>query len=79
MSALTSAGVITRLEPDAFAELASRQAAPLVVHAVGGLFTTKHKYMLGYKGLVFVTTSPNELPLPPAAELIEARSITAMV
>ncbi len=78
-AAVTSVGVITRLEPDAFVELLSRQTAPLVVHAAGGMFTTKYKYLTSYKGLAFVTTSTAELIMPPGTELITAKTLNAMV
>jgi hypothetical protein len=79
MRAVTSAGVITRLAPDDFADVLTRQATPLVVHAVGGFFTTKYHYLTSYKGLAFVTTSPVELELPAGVELIVAKSISPMV
>ena len=55
------------------------QAAPLVIHAVGGTFTTKYNYLTSYKGLAFVTTAPRELTLPPGTELIVAKTLNAMI
>ena len=78
-AAVTSVGIITRLEPEAFVELVSRQTGPLVVHAAGGMFTTKYKYLTSYKGLAFVTTSTSELIMPPGTELITAKTLNAMV
>lgn len=78
-AAVNSVGIITRLEPEAFLELVARQAAPLVVHAAGGMFTTKYKYLTSYKGLAFVTTSTSELTMPPNTELIIAKTLNAMI
>ena len=78
-AAVTSVGIITRLEPEAFVELVSRQPSQLVVHAAGGIFTTKYKYLTSYKGLAFVTTSTSELTLPPGTELITAKTLNSMV
>lgn len=78
-AAVTSMGIITRLEPEAFVEFVSRQASPLVVHASGGMFTTKYKYLTSYKGLAFVTTSTSELTLPSGTELITAKTLNSMV
>jgi len=60
-------------------ELVTRQAAPLVIHAVVGTFTTKYNYLTSYKGLAFVTTAPRELNLPPGTELIVAKTLNAMI
>ncbi len=77
--AVAALGVITRLEPEAFVELLSRQPTPLVVGAVGGFFTTTYRYLTSYKGLAFETTADRELELPADVELIVADSISAIV
>ena len=79
MAAVTSVGMITRLDPEAFVALLARQVAPLVVHSAGGFFTTKYKYLTSYKGLAFVTTSTTELAMPTGTELITAKTLNAMV
>ncbi len=73
--AIKASGAIVRVEPNDFLNLVSRQRDALVVHAVGGMVSTNYQYLLGYKGLVFYTKSPDPLPLPTTVELVAARSI----
>lgn len=73
--AVKASGAIVRMEPEEFSRLLSKQESPLVVQAVGGLLSANYQYLLGYKGLVFFTKSPEPLALPPRAEVVTARSI----
>ena len=75
IQATKASGVIVRLEPQEFLNLLAKQDAPLIVRAVGGLLSTNYQYLVSYKGLAFYTKSPEELPLPPRAETVMARSI----
>jgi hypothetical protein len=73
--AIKASGVVIVLEPPEFLRVLGRGDAPLVVHATGGLFSTKYLYLTSYKGLAFFTKSPSPLALPPGAELILAKKI----
>ena len=75
MQAVKASGVVVRVEPAAFAELLARTPDPLVVHAIGGVFTTKYLYLTPYRGLAFHTTSLTPLELPPRAEVIHAKKL----
>lgn len=75
MQALKASGVIIRLTPEDFLNILQRQPVPLVVRALGGVFSTNYQYLTSYKGLAFFTKSPAELSLPASAEVIQARSI----
>jgi hypothetical protein len=52
-----------------------RVESPLVVHATGGIFSTKYLYLVSYKGLAFYTQSPAPVELPRGTELVQAKSI----
>ena len=73
--AIKASGAIVRVEPDEFRKLLNRNADGLVVHAVGGLFSPGHKYLMGYKGLAFYTSSREPVPLPGTCQVVEARKI----
>ena len=73
--AIKASGAIVRVEPDAFLTIVERVEAPLVVHAEGGFLSTVHKYLVGYKGLVFYTQAARPLHLPGSGELVEAEKI----
>jgi hypothetical protein len=73
--AIKASGAIVRVEPQEFVKILGRQDAPLIVYAVGGLLSTNYQYLVSYKGLAFYTKSPEELSLPPRAEVVVARSI----
>jgi len=42
IQAVKASGVLVRVPPQSFADLVARSRAPLVVHAPGGVFATKH-------------------------------------
>ena len=73
--AIKASGAIVRVEPDEFRKLLNRNADGLVVHAMGGLFSPGHKYLMGYKGLAFYTSSREPVPLPGTCQVVEARKI----
>jgi len=74
-NAIKASGAIVKVEPADFEVILSRAENPLVVYTKGGLFTANHQYLIGYKGLVFYTKSPAELPLPPNTEFVHAKKI----
>ena len=73
--ALKASGTIVRLAPDEFLKLLEHNAQGLIVHTVGGVFSTRHNYLMGYKGLAFYTSSPEVLPLPGGCQIVEARKM----
>ena len=76
LNAIKAVGVIVTVSKEDFLSILFRQDAPLVVHAVGGVFTTKHRYLTSYKGLAFVTQHKYELQLPAGVERVEAKKIS---
>ena len=73
--AIKASGAIVSIEPNEFLRLAEREDQPLIVHAPGGVFATKHRYLMSHKGLIFYATSPIPLALPRDCEVVEARKI----
>ena len=75
VQAVKASGTIVRVVPDEFVRILRRQKDPLIVHATGGVFSTKHLYLLSYKGLTFFTKSAESLTLPGGSEVVEAKAI----
>jgi len=73
--AIKASGVVVRVEPGEFLKIVGRAENPLVVVAQGGFFNRGYQYLASYKGLAFFTKSPDPLPLPPGAEIVEAGGI----
>jgi len=53
--ATKASGVIVRIGPDDFLNILDQNDEPLVVHAIGGFFSTSHQYLTSYRGLAFFT------------------------
>ena len=75
VKAIKASGVVVRVGPDDFATLLARAKDALVVHARGGFFRTKHRYLVSYKGLAFFTQSAEPISLPAHVEWISADKI----
>ena len=73
--AIKASGVIVRVEPGDFLRILQREDEPLVVIARGGFFKRGWRYLTSYKGLAFFTKSPEPLPLPGRAEVVQATTI----
>lgn len=73
--AIKASGAIVRVEPGEFQRLMNQNAEGLVVHAPGSFFSRGHKYLMGYRGLVFHSVSPELLPIPRGVQLVEAAKI----
>jgi hypothetical protein len=73
--AIKASGAIVSVEPRDFETVLGKTETPLVVHARGGVFTTKYYYLTAYKGLIFYTRTEAPLLLPPKTELTNARKI----
>lgn len=74
-NAIKASGVVVRVSPDVFEFLLSRAEGVLVVHGEGGLFSTKYKYLVSYKGFAFYTKSSEPIRLPAHVETIRAAKI----
>jgi hypothetical protein len=74
-NATKASGVVVRVSPENFQAILKRIESPLVVHASGGIFSTKYQYLTSYKGLAFYTKSPAPVELPRGVELVRAESI----
>jgi hypothetical protein len=72
--AIKASGAIVEVEPGEFARLLAFNAQGLVVHATARL-SGRHKYVMGYKGLVFSTRSRDVLDIPSTVQVVEAAKI----
>ena len=75
MEAIKASGAIVQVAPAEFRKLLDANHDGLVVHAMGGLFSSKHRYLMGYKGLIFHTASAEPLSAPRGCQVVEARKI----
>jgi len=74
-NAIKASGVVVRVSAGDFQSLLRRAKGALVVHAKGGVFSTKYGYLISYKGFAFFTKSPEPIPLPADSETIRAAKI----
>jgi hypothetical protein len=73
--AIKASGAIVSVEPEDFMVLVERSIEPLIVKSLGGFFSSRHLYLMNYKGLFFFTKARLPLELPPDCEIIEAKKI----
>jgi hypothetical protein len=73
--AIKASGILVRVEPGDFLKIVRRVENPLVVAARGRFFNRGYQYLTSYKGLAFLTKSPDPLTLPSGAETVQAGSI----
>ena len=73
--AIKASGAIVKLDPGEFDRLTNQNPQGLVVHAPGGFLSSRHRYLMGFSGLVFFTSSPEPLVMPRAMQVIEAKKI----
>ncbi|MDX6384977.1 MAG: hypothetical protein QOK48_2550 [Blastocatellia bacterium] len=74
-NAIKASGVVVRVEPEDFAKILGRIEKPLVIYSKGGWFSTKHQYLVSYKGFAFYTKTSSEIFFPSSVEVINTRSI----
>jgi hypothetical protein len=74
-NAIKASGAIVRVAPDEFGRLLNQNPQGLVVHAPGGFFSRGHRYLMGYKGLVFYTSTSDRMQLPSTCQVVEAGRI----
>ena len=75
-NAIKALGILVEIEPQEFERLVRKIESPLVVHAEAGMFSKKHRYLMGHKGLAFYTTSTERLSLPIPTDIVESKKIT---
>ncbi len=75
VQAIKASGAIVRVTPELFLQLVGRQEEPLVIRSRGGLFQARWQYLASYRGFVFFAKSPEPLPLPGRAEVLDAKKI----
>jgi hypothetical protein len=75
IQAIKASGAIVRVEPEEFRKLLAQNGQGLVVHSAGGLFSTKHKYLMGFKGLAFHTSAHDPIHVPSTCQVVEASKI----
>jgi hypothetical protein len=73
--AIKASGAIVQLAPEEFLTILTRSEQAVVVQAEVRFWRRKYQYLTSYKGLVFVTTTPNPLVLSPQTEVILAEEI----
>ena len=73
--AIQASGVIVRVEPAEFQRLLDQMEEPLVVHALGGFFQPRHRYLTSFRGLAFFTFHADPLVLPGGCLVVEAQRI----
>ena len=73
--AIKASGTIVRVSPRDFDAIVKRSPKALVIHAQGGVFSTKHQYFVSYKGFAFYTKTAAALILPSDAEVVEAEKV----
>jgi hypothetical protein len=73
--AIKASGAIVRVEPLDFVRVLTRQDAPLVILAQGGMFGGRFQYLTSYKGFVFFVKTSEPLHLPDTTEVIHAKKI----
>jgi hypothetical protein len=72
--AVKASGAIVRVEPKEFMNILSRTQDPLVVYSPKK-FWGSHKYLTGYKGLIFYTKARIWFELGPDVEVVTAKTI----
>lgn len=74
-NAIKASGVLVRVGPKDFQTILRKVEQPLVIYGKGGFFSTKHLYLVSYKGFAFFTKSAEPLLLPSGIETIVAAKI----
>ena len=74
-NAIKASGAIIRTEPSEFQKILSKSESPLIVTALGGVFSKKFQYLTNYKGLHFFCKSSTPIRLPSDAEIVQSKKI----
>lgn len=73
--AIKAFGAIVHVESSDFASIVSGMTDPLIVAAEEGIFKTRYRYLISYKGLVFTTKADTALRFPDGAITVGAKKI----
>jgi hypothetical protein len=73
--AIKASGAIVKVDPDEFRRLLQRSREPLVAVSSEWLFGKRFRYLMGYKGLIFYTSSKEEISLPSSVEVVAVKRI----
>ncbi len=73
--AIKASGAIIQLEPSEFRKILSKSERPLVVTALGGVFSKNYQYLTNYKGLHFYSKSDTAIKLQADVEVVQAKKI----
>ena len=73
--AIKASGAIIQLEQDEFRKILSKNESPLVVTALGGVFSKNYQYLTSYKGLCFYCKSDTPITLSSDAEVVQSKKI----
>ena len=73
--AIKASGAIIQLEPTEFLKILSKSEGPLVVTALGGVFSKNYQYLTNYKGLHFYCKSDTAINMPVDTEVVQAKKI----
>ena len=73
--AIKASGAIVKISPEGFRTLLQRAKDPLVLVSYGGVFSKKFEYLMGYKGLVFHTSSKEQMGFTSGVEVVEVEKI----
>ena len=73
--AIKASGAIVKVAPEEFQKLLEQNAQGLVVYAGPRLFSPRHKYLMGFKGLAFYASAKEPLTVPRACQVVEAKRI----
>ena len=74
-NAIKASGVLVQVTPEDFLNILSKTDNPLVIFAIGGIFSKKYQYLTSYKGFAFFTKSPEPLQFPSEVEIVKAGKI----
>ena len=74
-NAVKACGTLVTVGPIEFTAILGKMEDPLVVWAMGGLFTKHYRYLTTYRGLAFYCKSETPLQLPLDAEVIAANKM----
>lgn len=74
-NAIKASGVLVQVKPEDFLNILGKTENPLIIFAVGGIFSKKYQYLTSYKGFAFFTKSPEPLHFASEIEIVRAGKI----
>ena len=75
-NAIKASGAIVKMHPSDFLKILNKAENSIVVYSHSKVFfTTKHKYLLSYRGLFFYTESADTIAIPSRVETVTSQKI----